>query len=110
MYSRSLKLLLLHSSIEFCLFNHAHYLRNMNVRAKSSCSNEVLMNIVCHSFDAFLMIGTSSATEGADSRPASGPGTPTDEKAGQVGMGTSGNDQLRPEAINYPFISQLQRR
>lgn len=28
-----------------------------------------------------------SATEGADSRPASGPGTPTDEKAGQVGMG-----------------------
>lgn len=28
-----------------------------------------------------------SATEGADSHPASGAGTPTDEKAGQVGMG-----------------------
>lgn len=28
-----------------------------------------------------------SATEGADSRPASGPGTPSDEKAGQVGIG-----------------------
>lgn len=32
-----------------------------------------------------------SATEGADSRPASGPGTPTDEKAGQVGIGKSFN-------------------
>lgn len=28
-----------------------------------------------------------SATEGADSRPASGPGTPSEEKAGQVGIG-----------------------
>lgn len=28
-----------------------------------------------------------SATEGADSHPASGSGTPTDDKAGQVGMG-----------------------
>ncbi|XP_031638234.1 synapse-associated protein of 47 kDa isoform X2 [Contarinia nasturtii] len=31
----------------------------------------------------------SSATEGADSRPASGPGTPTDEKGGQVGIVTT---------------------
>ncbi|XP_055314796.1 synapse-associated protein of 47 kDa isoform X4 [Sitodiplosis mosellana] len=30
-----------------------------------------------------------SATEGADSRPASGPGTPSDEKGGQVGMVTT---------------------
>lgn len=29
----------------------------------------------------------NSATEGADSRPASGPGTPTEDKAGQVGNG-----------------------
>lgn len=28
-----------------------------------------------------------SATEGADSAPGSGPGTPSEEKAGQVGMG-----------------------
>lgn len=34
-----------------------------------------------------LLLKIFSATEGADSRPASGPGTPTDEKGGQVGIG-----------------------
>lgn len=30
---------------------------------------------------------TRSATGGADSRPATGPGTPTEENAGQIGQG-----------------------
>lgn len=38
-------------------------------------------------FFAFSILKIFSATEGADSHPASGAGTPTDEKAGQVGMG-----------------------
>ena len=33
-----------------------------------------------------------SATEGADSAPQSGPGTPSEEKAGQVGMGNEINN------------------
>lgn len=32
---------------------------------------------------------TCSATEGADSAPVSGAGTPSEEKVGQVGMGES---------------------
>ena len=36
-----------------------------------------------------IVIGIYSATEGADSRPVSASGTPTDEQAGQIGNGKS---------------------
>lgn len=46
-----------------------------------------MLCLFCVSNFILSTIQNCSATEGADSRPASGPGTPSDEKAGQVGMG-----------------------
>lgn len=61
-------------------------------------------------FSIFVLIKIeNSATEGADSRPASGPGTPSDEKAGQVGMGNC-KKALTKMPANSISRSQLQRK
>ncbi|XP_032522742.1 synapse-associated protein of 47 kDa isoform X2 [Danaus plexippus] len=49
----------------------------------------------------------SSATGGADSRPASGGGTPTDEQPAGVGNGSQNRKLFNVDAIEMPDIDQL---
>lgn len=46
-----------------------------------------MLHCIFRLFCNYSIINLFSATEGADSAPVSAPGTPSDEKAGQVGMG-----------------------